>query len=316
MRIAVLDDYQNVALTMADWTKVQERADITVFDEHFADTDAVVEALEPFDAVVAMRERTPFDAERLSRLPRLKLIVTTGMANASIDLEAAASRGITVCGTRSSAPATVELTWALILAMVRHLPAEDLGMRVGAWQQTVGFGLAGRTLGVVGLGRLGTKVAGIGAAFGMEVLAWSQHLDAEHARTVGVVPVTKEELFSRADVVTIHYKLSARSEGIVGEAELALMKPGAFLVNTSRGPLVDTAALVAALEDHRLGGAAIDVYDVEPPPADHPLRAAPHTVLSPHLGYVTDTGYQVFYGDAVEDVLAYLDGTPTRVLTA
>lgn len=315
MRIAVLDDYQDVALTMADWSVLDGRAEVTVFTEHMADTDELVQALAPFDAVVAMRERTPFTAERLQRLPALRLLVTTGMANASIDVAAATAQGVTVCGTGGSAPATVEHTWALLLALVRAVPAEDAGMRAGGWQTTVGFGLHGRCLGVVGLGRLGSQVAAIGAAFGMRVIAWSQHLDGDQATAAGVTPVGKEELFRQADVVTVHYKLSERSTGLVGATELGWMKPTAYLVNTSRGPIVDTDALVAALREERIAGAAVDVYDVEPLPADHPLRSTPRTVLSPHLGYVTDTGYRIFYGDAVEDIVAFLDGSPLRLLS-
>lgn len=314
MRIALLDDYQGVALDLADWSTVQATAEVSVFREHIADTERLVEALQPYDVVVAMRERTPFTAERLRRLPALRLLVTTGMANAAIDLDAARAAGVTVCGTGGVAGSTVELTWALLLALVRNVPVEDAGMRTGGWQQTVGFGLEGRCLGVVGLGRLGSRVAAVGAAFGMEVLAWSQHLDPEYARSVGASAVSKQDLFARADVVTLHYKLGDRSVGLVGAAELAAMKPTAHLVNTSRGPLVDRDALLAALHEGRIAGAALDVYDAEPLPADDPLRTAPRTVLTPHLGYVTDTGYRTFYGDAVEDVEAFLDGAPVRVI--
>lgn len=315
VRVAVLDDYQRVALTMADWSVLDGRADVTVFDEHIVDTDELVRVLAPFEVIVAMRERTPFTAERLRGLPALRLLVTTGMANASIDVPAAAAAGVTVCGTGGSASATVEHTWALLLSLVRSVPAEDAGMRAGGWQSTVGFGLAGRCLGVVGFGRLGANVAEIGAAFGMDVIAWSQNLDAAAARAAGVTPVGKEDLFRRADVVTVHYKLSARSTGLVGATELGWMKPTAYLVNTSRGPIVDVAALLDVLWDGGIAGAALDVYDSEPLPADHPLRSAPRTVLSPHLGYVTDTGYRTFYGDVVEDIAAYLDGSPVRTLS-
>jgi phosphoglycerate dehydrogenase-like enzyme len=238
------------------------------------------------------------------------------MANAAIDLAAARAAGVAVCGTRGSGSATAELTWALILSLVRHVPAEDASVRGGGWQHTVGFGLRGRVLGVVGLGHLGKQVAAIGSAFGMRVLAWSQHLTEQAASAAGVTAVSKDELFDAADVVTIHYKLSPRSEGIVGAREIELMKPTAYLVNTSRGPIVDTDALLAALASGAIAGAALDVYDEEPLPAGHPLRNAPRTVLTPHMGYVTDDGYRVFYGEAVEDIAAFAAGRPVRLLAA
>jgi phosphoglycerate dehydrogenase-like enzyme len=328
MRVAILDDYQQVALASADWSAVQELAEIHVFAQHIARTEALVSALEPYDIVVAMRERTPFDAERLSQLPRLRLLVTTGMSNASIDLEAAAAHGITVCGTGGIGSATAELTWGLILALLRHIPAEDQRMKQagraggaalgmgGGWQQTVGTGLDGKRLGVVGLGHQGQRVAEIGRAFGMHVVAWSQNLDPDHAHKVHAKAVSKEELFASSDVVTVHYKLSPRSVGLVGEAELALMKPSAYLVNTSRGPLVDSAALLAALRSGGIAGAALDVYDVEPLPLSSPLRTAPNVILTPHLGYVTEETYQVFYGEAAEDIVAFAAGSPVRVLSS
>jgi phosphoglycerate dehydrogenase-like enzyme len=326
MRVAILDDYQQAALASADWSAVRELAEITVFTEHIARTDALVRVLEPFDVVVAMRERTPFDAERLGRLPNLRLLVTTGMANAAIDLAAARERGITVCGTGGSATATAELTWALILALVRHIPAEDARMKLagqaggaalsaGGWQHTVGTDLAGGRLGVVGLGNQGRRVAKIGRAFGLKVVAWSQNLDPERAEKAKVKAVSKEELFSTSDVVTVHYKLGPRSVGLVGAAELALMKRSAFLVNTSRGPLVDTAALLAALRSGSIAGAALDVYDTEPLPLSDPLRTAPNVVLTPHLGYVTEDSYRIFYSDAAEDIVAFAKASPVRVLT-
>jgi phosphoglycerate dehydrogenase-like enzyme len=328
MRVAILDDYQQVALASADWSAVRERAEIYVFAQHIARTDALVSALEPFDVIVAMRERTPFDAERLGRLPRLKLLVTTGMANASIDLDAAASRGITVCGTGGAASSTAELTWGLILALLRHIPEEDRWLKMagraggaalgvgGGWQHTVGTGLDGKRLGVVGLGNLGRRVAEIGRAFGMQVAAWSQNLDPAQASQVGAQAVTKDELFASSDVITVHYKLSPRSAGLVGAHELALMKPSAVLVNTSRGPLVDSAALLAELKSGGIAGAALDVYDVEPLPLSAPLRTAPNVVLTPHLGYVTEEAYRVFYGDAAQDIVAFASGSPVRVLTS
>jgi phosphoglycerate dehydrogenase-like enzyme len=313
MRIAILDDYQQAALASADWTALGAD-EVTPFHGHIGDTADLVAQLRRFDVVVAMRERTPFDAERLRLLPNLKLLVTTGMANASIDLAAAQAGGVTVCGTGGSAGATVELTWALILSLARHVPAEDANVRAGGWQRTLGFGLRGRTLGVVGLGRLGSQVATVGRAFGMEVLAWSQRLTPSYADAAGVTPVGKDELFGSSDVITVHYKLSPRSAGLVGAREIGLMKPTAYLVNTSRGPLVDTDALLVALRTGAIAGAALDVYDEEPLPGGHPLRNAPRTVLTPHIGYVTDDGYRVFYGEAVEDIAAFAAGHPVRVL--
>jgi phosphoglycerate dehydrogenase-like enzyme len=305
MRIAVLDDYQRVALDCADWPSLD--AEIIPFHDHLTD----LAPLEPFDVIVAMRERTPFSAGRLAKLPNLRLLVTTGMANASIDMAAARSAGVTVCGTSGTAGSTVELTWGLILSLVRHIPEEDASIRAGGWQHTIGFGLHGRTLGVVGLGRQGLPVARVGLAFGMRVLAWSTNLTQAPD---GITVVPKERLFAEADVVTVHYKLGPRSAGLVGQAELALMKPTAYLVNTSRGPIVDLGSLLAALRAGTIAGAALDVYDEEPLPPGHPLRTAPRTVLTPHLGYVTDDGYRVFYGDAVEDIAAFAAGRPVRVL--
>ena len=314
MRIAILDDYQQVALACADWEALPGPPEIRVFTEHLAGTAELTAALAPFDVVVAMRERTPFDAERLEKLPELRLIVTTGMANASIDMAAARRRGILVCGTRGSGAATAELTWGLILSLARHIPAEDQRIRAGGWQHTIGLGLRGRTLGIAGLGRQGRQVAAIGRAFGMDLLAWSQNLDPGTAREAGAEPVSKPDLFRRSDIVTIHYKLGPRSRGLVGAAELALMKPTAFLVNTSRGPVVDTEALLAVLHAGKIAGAALDVYDTEPLPPDHPLRSAPRTVLTPHLGYVADDAYRTHYREAVEDIAAFARGEPLRVL--
>jgi phosphoglycerate dehydrogenase-like enzyme len=328
MRVAILDDYQQVALATADWSAVRSLGEIDVFTEYIARTEALVRVLEPFDVIVAMRERTAFDAERLNQLPRLRLLVTTGMANAAIDLAAAAARGVTVCGTGGSASSTAELTWGLILALVRHIPEEDRRMKTagraggaalsvgGGWQQTVGVGLDGKRLGVVGLGHQGRRVAEIGHAFGMKVLAWSQNLEPDHARKAHAKAVGKEELFASSDVVTVHYKLGPRSTGLVGAAEFDLMKPSAYLVNTSRGPVVDSEALLAALRSGSIAGAALDVYDVEPLPLSSRLRTAPNVVLTPHLGYVTEEDYQVFYGEAAEDIVAFAKGSPVRVLSA
>jgi phosphoglycerate dehydrogenase-like enzyme len=328
MRVAILDDYQQVSMASTDWSAVRSLAGIDVFAQHIARTEALVSALEPYDVVVAMRERTFFDAARLGQLPRLRLLVTTGMSNASVDLAAAAENGVTVCGTGGIGSSTAELTWGLILALARHIPEEDSRMKMagraggaalavrGGWQQTVGVGLDGKRLGVVGLGHQGRRVADIGRAFGMKVVAWSQNLDPDAAKKAHVKAVSKEEMFSSSDVVTVHYKLSPRSEGLVGAAELALMKPSAYLVNTSRGPIVDSAALLSALRSGSIAGAALDVYDVEPLPLSDPLRSAPNVVLTPHLGYVTEESYQVFYSDAAEDIVAYANGSPVRVLSA
>ncbi|GGH48493.1 D-2-hydroxyacid dehydrogenase family protein [Microbacterium album] len=313
MHVAVLDDYARAAERLADWSALG--ADVTFHTEHIADTDALVAALAGVDVVVAMRERTSFDADRFDRLPALKLLVTTGMANASIDLEAARRHGVTVSGTGGPQTATSELTWALILSLVRHVPEEDARVRAGGWQETLGTGLAGRTLGIVGLGRLGAQVAAIGRAFGMDVIAWSRNLDPRVAADRGARAVSKQELFATADVVSVHYKLSPRSVGLVGRDELARMRPTAFLVNTSRGPIVDTDALLETLHTGRIAGAGLDVYDVEPLPAGHPLRTAPRTVLTPHLGYSTEDTYREFYGQAVEDIVAWRRGAPVRLLT-
>jgi len=312
LKIAVLDDYQRVALSCANWDVLG--AEVVAFSSHIAETADLAAELRPFDVIVAMRERTPFTAARIGLLPNLKLLVTTGMRNASIDVAAAERAGVTVCGTRGSAGGTPELTWALILALTRHVPAEDAALRRGGWQHTIGFGLRGRTLGIVGLGNIGRAVATVGKAFGMEVLAWSQHLSSEGALAAGVRRVSKDELFTESDIITVHYKLSPRSTGLVGARELGLMKPTAFLVNTSRGPLVDQDALLAALHAGDIAGAGLDVYDEEPLPTGHPLRSAPRTVLTPHLGYVTDDGYRVFYGEAVEDIAAFAAGQPVRVI--
>jgi phosphoglycerate dehydrogenase-like enzyme len=315
LRIAVLDDYQSVAATYADWSLLPEAAEVVAFHDHMRDDDAVVARLAPFDVVVAMRERTAFPRAVLERLPNLRLLVTTGARNASIDLHAATDHGITVCGTGAHPTSPVELTWALILAVARHVPQEDAAVRAGGWQQTVGTDLAGATLGVVGLGRLGAQVATIGQAFGMDVVAWSQNLTDERAREVGVRRVGKDELLATADVVTVHLVLSDRTRGLIDRGDFARMKRSAYLINTSRGPIVDESALIDALRDGAIAGAGLDVFDQEPLPADHPLRELRRAVLTPHLGYVTGKTYEVFYRDAVDDVVAFLAGEPVRVIT-
>ncbi len=313
MRIAVLDDYQGIAATLADWDSLQ--AEVTFFSDYLgADDDGVVAALAGYDVVVAMRERTPITAERLARLPELRLIVSTGRRNASIDLKATAARGITVCHTGYLPSPAAEHTWALIHAATRRLDVELGAIRSGGWQTTLGRNLEGRRLSVLGLGNLGSRVAKVGLAFGMDVVAWSQNLTEERAAEVGARKVEKEELFATADVLTIHLVLSKRSRGLVGSAELGLMKPDAILVNTSRGPIVDEAALLAALRGDRLGLAALDVFDVEPLPADHPLRHERRAITTPHIGYVTREQYEIFYRDAVEDIAAFAAGAPIRLL--
>jgi phosphoglycerate dehydrogenase-like enzyme len=312
-RIAVLDDYQQIARQFADWSQIPD-AEVVVFHDHVADEDAVVARLKDFDVVVAMRERTPFPRSLLSRLRNLKLLVTTGARNKSIDLDAATDLGITVCGTGNLPTPAVELTWALILAAVRNVPQEDAGMRAGGWQHTVGGDLAGGTLGVIGLGRLGERVARIGQTFGMDVVAWSQNLTDERAAEVGVRRVDKDELLATSDVVTIHVVLSDRTRGLIGARDLSLMKHTAVLVNTSRGPIVDEEALIDAVRHGSIGGAGLDVYDVEPLPVDHPLRELRRVVLTPHIGYGTRNSYAIYHGEAVEDVVAWLAGEPLRVM--
>jgi phosphoglycerate dehydrogenase-like enzyme len=315
IRLAILDDYQSAALAMAGWDSLRPAVEVRAFHDTLANEDALAERLRHFEIVVAMRERTAFRRSLLERLPKLKLLVTTGMANASIDVKAAAELGIVVSGTRSLPHPTAELTWGLILALARNIAREDAGMRKGGWQTTVGTGLHGKVLGILGLGKLGSQVAAVGKAFQMEVIAWSQNLTLERANSLGVQRVEKEELFRRADFLTIHVVLSKRTRGLAGPGDLAAMKPTAHLINTSRGPIVDERALVAALEGHQIAGAALDVYDQEPLPADHVLRRLENVVLTPHLGYVTAENYRVYYGDAVENVRAFLAGNPIRVIS-
>ena len=322
LRVTVLDDFQDVARAMAPWARLGDELELTVLREHVADREALAAAIGDTEVVVAMRERTRIDAALFAALPRLRLVVTTGSANVAIDVAAATAHGVTVCGTGSGPPpsdpprtsSTAELTWALVLSAVRHVAQEDRALREGRWQTTIGRDLGGLRLGVIGLGRLGRQVAGFGKAFGMDVVAWSQNLTEAAAREAGVRAVSRDELLSTADVVTIHLVLSERSRGLLGAGELALMKPDAILVNTSRGPIVDEDALVAALEAGRLGGAGLDVFATEPLPADHPLLRAPRTVLTPHIGFVTEATYERWYEDIVEDVVAWRAGAPIRVI--
>ncbi|MEU6947737.1 D-2-hydroxyacid dehydrogenase family protein [Streptomyces sp. NPDC046316] len=316
LRCAVLDDYQGVALSSADWSPLADRVDVRVLREHLTDPDALVAAVEDCEILVVMRERTPLDAELLGRLPRLRLVVTSGMRNASIDLTAAAALGLTVCGTASSSEPPAELTWALILGLARQVRAEAQALREGGpWQSTVGADLSGRTLGLVGLGKIGGRVARVGLAFGMEVAAWSPNLTAERAAEHGVVYVPdKRELVERADVVSLHMVLSERTRGLIGEPELRAMRPSAYLVNTSRAGLVDGEALLRALREGWIAGAGLDVFATEPLPAGDPLRLLPNVLALPHLGYVTQGNYDRYFGQAVEDIEAYLAGTPVRTL--
>jgi len=313
-RIAVLDDYQVVALGISDWSALEGRAEITAFADHLDDEESLVQRLVDFDVVVAMRERTPFPRRILERLPKLRLLVTTGMGNASFDLDAARDLGIVVCGTALANVQTAELAWALIMAVTRSIAPEDRAVRDGHWQTTIGRELHGSTLGVVGLGTLGSTIARWGSVFGMHVLAWSPNLDPAAARAQGVEPVTKDELFTRSDVVSIHMRLSGATTGLVGERELRLLGPAGYLVNTSRGPLVEESALVRALHDGTIAGAALDVFDAEPLPHGHPLLSTPNTTLSPHMGYVSGPAYRASYGEAVDDIVAWLDGAPVRRL--
>ena len=316
VKIAILDDYQNVAKKYADWSSLESAHDITVFNSHLGDREACVSALEPFEVLAIMRERTEFSADVIARLPNLKLIATSGMRNAAIDLEAAEKHGVMVCGTGGSPHSTSELTMALMLGFARNIAFEDRQMRDGHWQTTVGRTLAGRTLGIVGLGNQGGEVAHLAKAFGMTLIAWSQNMTDEQAAKHGATRVEKDELFRQADIVTLHLKLSERSTGVVRARELALMKPTAFIVNTSRGPLINEGELLEALQEGRIAGAALDVYDVEPLPKEHPLRRAPRTLLAPHLGYVSEEALSAFHKQTVETIEAWLSGNPVRQLAS
>ena len=311
IQIAILDDYQNAALTMADWSPLQQRASIEVFSDTLTDPDKLVARLEPFDVLCVMRERTPLPRAILERLPRLKLIVSTGAKNTSIDQDAAKEGGIAVENTHGGTSAPTELTWALIMASARNIVSEANSLRAGGWQRTVGDELKGKTLGVLGLGRIGSKIAQIARVFDMEVITWSDRVTQEEAEKAGAVVVEKDELFSRADILTIHLVLVDGTRGLVGPQQLALMKLTAWLVNTSRGQIVDESSLVEALTKKKLGGAALDVFNVEPLPADHPFRTLPNVLATPHLGYVSRQQYEVFYGDTVRAISAWLD-EPSR----
>ena len=313
MKIVLLDDYQDVALKIGPWDRLSTAHDIISYQQHFDDEDKLVQVLHDAEIVCIMRERTPFMRSLIERLPKLKLIVTTGAKHASLDVAAAQEHGITVCGTTSSRFATAELAFGLILALARRIVTQHNSVRNGGWQLGLGEDLRGKTLGIIGLGNLGRQVAGFGRAFGMETVAWSQNL-TEAAATEGQCRlVSKQEMFETADFITVHYKLSARSRGMIGTEEIARMKSTSFLINTSRGPLIDEAALIQALQEQRIAGAALDVFDHEPLPLDHPLRTCPNVVLTPHVGYASRENYQTYYAQIVEDIEGWLAGNPVRV---
>jgi phosphoglycerate dehydrogenase-like enzyme len=315
LRCAILDDYFDITLKIADWSKIADRVDVTVFNQPFASSEAAASALKDFEIICVMRERTPFPRSLLAALPKLKLLITSGMRNASIDSEAAKEQGVVFCGTQWNRDPTSALTMGLILELTRSIGRENARMHAGEpLQKFIGLEIEGRTLGIIGLGKLGAKVAGLAKAFGMNVIAWSPNLTAERCKEVGVGYATKEELFANADIITIHVVLSERSRGLVGREDLARMKPTAFLVNTSRGPIVDETALLETLQQKKIAGAAIDVFSVEPLPVDHPFRKLDNLVLTPHLGYVTEEGFRAHYGQMVESIGAWLKGEPVRRL--
>jgi phosphoglycerate dehydrogenase-like enzyme len=306
VKIAVLDDYQQVAFKFADWSAIKAKAEVKVFTDHTADEKTVVERLEPFNVVCVMRERTPLNRNILSQLPNLKLIVTTGMRNASIDIKAVEEFGITLKYTGYLESGAPEMTWALIMAIARHIPQESNNFKSGGWQTTIGGDFKGKTMGILGMGRVGSKIAAYAKAFDMNVIAWSPNLTAEKAAESGAQLVSKEELFKQADFVSIHMVLSDRSRGIVGKEDLSLMKPTAYFINTSRGPLVDEAALIETLQQHKIAGAAIDVFNTEPLPTDHPFRKMDNLLATSHVGYVTENTYKLFYTDTVKAVEEWL----------
>ncbi|QJW56980.1 Hydroxypyruvate reductase [Serratia plymuthica] len=316
LKCAILDDYQQVALTMADWSAIAERVEVFAMSQHFTDEAELAVHLQDCDMLVIMRERTPITATLLARLPKLKLLITSGMRNASIDLATAEQRGIVVCGTASGSAAPMELTWALLLGLAKHTVAENAGLRNnGPWQQALGVTLQGKTLGLLGLGKIGSQMAKVAQAFGMRVLAWSQNLTAERAGQQGVaLAESKLALFEQSDFVSVHLVLSERSRGLVGRDELAAMKPSAYLINTSRAAIVDQAALIEALQQQRIAGAGLDVFEVEPLPVDDIFRRLPNVLATPHLGYVADDNYRIYFREAIEDIEAFLAGQPLRRL--
>ncbi|MCI0801930.1 MAG: D-2-hydroxyacid dehydrogenase family protein [Chloroflexi bacterium] len=316
MKLAILDDYQATAKDLGDWSQLPPGTEVEYFHDHIADEDQLVERLKDFDMVMGMRERTPFTRSILSRLPKLRLLMTTGLRNASFDMQAATDLGIPVCGASGAGEGPTELTWGLIIAMLRHIHEEEQRSREGTWGTTVGVGLKGKTLGLLGLGHIGSLVARVGAAFDMNIIAWSQNMTAERAKECQATLVDKETLFKEADIVSVHLVLSDRSRGLVGAPELALMKPTAYLVNISRGPIVDEKALIDVLERKAIAGAALDTFDVEPLPKDHPLFKTPNTLICPHLGYVTEESYRAFYAGIIENVRAFVSGEPVRVINS
>ena len=315
MKVAVLDDYQSVAADFADWSSLPSSVDVSFFADHLSDEGALAERLADFDVVMGMRERTAFPRSLLQRLPKLRCLITTGARNASFDMEAATELGITVCGTQGAGEGPTELTWGLIIGLLRRISEEDRLTRAeGKWGSYVGTGLQGKTLALLGLGHIGSLVARVGNAFDMRVIAWSQNLTAERAAECGATLVDKDSLFSEGDVVSVHVRLSDRTRGLVGAHEIGVMKNTAILVNISRGPIVDEPALISALERRAIGGAALDTFDVEPLPADHPFLALDNTLITPHVGYVTDDGYRAFYSGVVENIRAFAAGEPVRVI--
>ncbi|MEC8959820.1 MAG: D-2-hydroxyacid dehydrogenase family protein [Chloroflexota bacterium] len=314
MKLAILDDYQGTAKDLADWSKLPAGVEVEFFQDHIVDEDQLVERLGDFDLVQGMRERTPFPRSVLSRLPNLRLLITTGRRNASFDIEAASELGITVCGTNGGGEGTTELTWGLILAMLRHIPEEERRSRAGSWGTTVGIGVKGKTLGLIGLGHIGSLVARVAKAFDMNVIAWSQNMTHERANECGATLVDKETLFRDSDIVSVHLVLSDRTRGLVGKSDLAFMKPSAYIVNTSRGPIIDEMALIDVLERKAIAGAALDTFVIEPLPKDHPFFKTPNTLISPHLGYVIDDSYEAFYAGIIENVRAFTSGEPVRTI--
>ncbi len=314
MKLAILDDYQGTAKDLADWSQLPAGVEVEFFQDHIVDEDQLVERLKDFDLVQGMRERTPFPRSVLSRLPKLRLLITTGRRNASFDIEAASDLGITVCGTNGGGEGPTELTWGLILAMLRHIPEEEQRSRAGSWGTTIGIGVKGKTLGLIGLGHIGSLVARVATAFDMNIIAWSQNMTAERAKECGATLVDKETLFKESDIVSVHLVLSDRTRGLVGASDLALMKSSAYIVNISRGPIIDEKALIDVLERRAIAGAALDTFDIEPLPKDHPLFKTPNTLICPHLGYVIDDSYEAFYAGIIENVRAFTSGEPVRTI--
>jgi phosphoglycerate dehydrogenase-like enzyme len=315
VRAAILDDYQNVAMAFADWSPIAKDVEIKVFNKPFGSQDEAIKALQGFAVVVGMRERTPFPRKVVEALPDLKLLITTGARNNSFDIKACAERGVTVCGTGAAGSPTTGIAFGLMLELTRRIGFENARLKAGApWQTTIGRDLEGLTLGILGLGKLGQRSAAVGKAFGMKTIAWSQNLTEEKAKAAGADYISKDDLFRNADFVTIHLVLSDRSRGLVGAKEVGLMKKSAYLINTSRGPIVDEKALIAVLQSKSIAGAGLDVFDIEPLPLDHPFRKMDNVVITPHLGYVSEQNYRKYFPDIVEDIRAWLDGKPVRVI--